>query len=185
MTPARCHGEPSDEKPGRTGRNARPGKIQEFKQMVDIPPRDAPQLCPCGRAPLQCAVATLASVRASIGTGPRSWRAFGPDDPLITAECIRARNSAIEACTCVHEILSRDGGGGRSASRGVETAAFAVEAFISADGRRRRRETELLRRRFGKEVCPARDDKSDLRKAVEQLRWCRSSLDQAQRGSND
>jgi len=103
----------------------------------------------------------------------------------MTAECIRARNSAIEACTCVHEILSRDGGGGRSASRGVETAASAVEAFISADGRRKRRETELLRRRFGKEVCPARDNKSDLRKAVEQLRWCRSGLDQAQRGSND
>jgi hypothetical protein len=152
--------------------------------MIDISPRDARQRCPCGRAPLQCAIATLASVRASIGSGPRSWPAFGPDVPLMTDECIRARNSAIEACISVHEILSRDGGGGRAAaSRGVETAASAVEAFISADGRRRRRETELLRRRFGKEVCPARDDKSDLRKAVEQLRWCRSRFDQTQRGS--
>jgi hypothetical protein len=156
--------------------------------MVDITRRDAPQLCPCGDAPLQCALATLASVQNALMTDPRN----APECCLgiarrATAEFAKARGLAIVNFSAVREILLalRDDEIGRTtAAHCIENAAVLLEHFINAAERRNRRATALLRKKFGKDACPACGDGSALRKAAEQLRWCESMLNQSRRGPN-
>jgi hypothetical protein len=165
------------------------GQIQESKQMVETPPRNAPQLCPCGRAPLQCAVATLGAVRDEVMADTRG----SPGCCLgiarrATAELAKTRARAVGTFSAVREIvlaLRDDGIGRTTAAHCIENAAVTLEHFFNVSERRNRRAIVLLRKRFGRDACPACRDESALRKATKQLRWCASMLDRSQGGSND
>ena len=156
--------------------------------MIDITQRNAPQLCPCGHAPLQCALTTLAVVHNSIESDTRN----SPECCLAiarkaTADLAKARAQALLTFSIVHRItLSvRDDERGRdTAAHCVAKAVAVLEHFINAAERRNRRATVLLRKEFGKDACPACGDESDLRWAAGQLRWCESMLNQSRRGSN-
>ena len=118
-----------------------------------------PQLCPCGHAPLQCALVTLASVQNAVWTDPRS----APECCLgiarrATADFAKARVLARGSFSAVREILPalRDDGMGRTtAAHCIENAAVVLEHFINAAERRSRRATALLRKNFGNDSCPA------------------------------
>jgi hypothetical protein len=156
--------------------------------MSDVSLPDRPQLCPCGHAPLRCALATLAVVHDSIESDPRN----SPECCLgiarrATADFAKAREQALLTFPLAHRItLSvRDDERGRdTAAHCIKNAAVALERFIDAAERRTRRATVLLRKKFGKDACPPCRDESDLRKATKQLRWCESMLNQSRRGSN-
>jgi hypothetical protein len=157
--------------------------------MIDNIACDAPQLCPCGREPLQCAQTTLGVAHNSIESDPRS----SPECCLgvarrATAYFARAREQALLTCPTVHRItLSvRDDERGRdTAAHCIGNAVAVLEHFINAAERLNRRATALLRKEFGKDACPAGGDESDLRWAAGQLRWCESMLRRKGRGSND
>lgn len=150
---------------------------------------DTLQRCRCGETPLQCALATLGSVLNALMTDPRG----SPECCLgiarrATADFARARGLAIVNISAVREILlalRADEIGRTTAAHCIENAAVVLEHFINVAERRNRRATALLRKKFGKDACPACSDASALRKVVEQLRWCESILNQSRRrGSN-
>jgi hypothetical protein len=144
-----------------------------------------PQLCPCGHAPLQCALVTLALVQSAVRTDPRS----APGCCLgiarrATADFAKARVLASGTFSAVREILPAlrgDGMGRTTAAHCIVNAAAVLEHFIDAAERRSRRATTLLRRKFDKDSCPACGGQSALPKAAEQLRWCASMLNGSRR----
>jgi len=156
--------------------------------MFDSIGPDAPQLCRCGKTPLNCAVSTLGSVQEALTTDPRN----SPGCCLgiarrATADLAKARGLAIANFWAFLEILQalRDDEIGRTtAAHCIENAAVVLEHFFNVSERRNRRAIVLLRKRFGKDACPACRDESALRKATKQLRWCASMLDRSRRGSN-
>jgi hypothetical protein len=60
-----------------------------------------------------------------------------------------------------------------------------LEHFINAAERRTRRATALLRKKLGKDACPACREEMALRKAAKQLRWCAAMLDPLEGGGDD
>jgi hypothetical protein len=96
-----------------------------------------------------------------------------------TAELAKGRVQTVGTLSAVREILLslRDDEIARTtAAHCIENAAVTLEHFVNAAERRTRRAIVLLRKRFGKEGCPACRDESSLRKATKQLRWCESML---------
>jgi hypothetical protein len=149
---------------------------------------EASQLYPCGRAPLQCALATLAEVKPAFITDPRGSPACCLTIATKeTAQLAESRRMAILTFAAVGEILLalRDDEKGRTtAAHCIANATVALENFIASSKRRAKIATARLRHRYGRDACPACGDDSDLRAAVEQLRWCESMLNQSRRGSN-
>jgi hypothetical protein len=141
---------------------------------------DPPQLCPCGRTPLQCAVATLGAVHDKLMTDPRGSPACCLGIARkATAELAKARVVAVANFSALREILLAlrdDEIGQTTAAHCIKNAAVTLEHFINAAERRTVRAIVLLRKRFGKEACPPCRDESTLRKAAKQLRWCESML---------
>jgi hypothetical protein len=180
LTVAAGHSRLTSEKTQPHSSNSAVGQFKGFNKMVDIIPRDAPQLCPCGRTPLQCAVATLGAVHDELMTDPRGLPACCLGIARrATAELAKARVVAVANFSALREILLAlrdDEIGQRTAAHCIENAAVTLEHFINAAERRTRRAIVLLRKRFGKDACPACRDESSLRRAAKQLRWCESML---------
>ena len=141
---------------------------------------DPPQLCPCGRTPLQCAVATLGAVHDELMTDPRGSPACCLGIARrATAELAKARVVAVANFSALREILLAlrdDEIGQTTAAHCIENATVTLEHFINAAERRTWRAIVLLRKRFRKDACPPCRDELSLRKAAKQLRWCRSML---------
>ncbi len=148
--------------------------------MTDNIRRLTPQLCPCGKPPLHCAVSTLAEVQHALTTDPRGSPACCRTIARRqTAELVEGRRLAILTFAAVREILPslRDDERARAtAAHCIANANTALENFIAASERRSKAATALLRKKYGKDACPACRDESGLRAATKQLRWCESML---------
>ena|SRR5579871_1701187 len=139
-----------------------------------------PNLCPCGRTPLECAFEMLAVVGQLLEKAGTESPACCQRIAVRTTRQYEAALRLMERLSPVaHGILRglRDDHVGRSVgSHIIEDTVREIEMLREASARRRRRAAALLRRKYGRDDCPGCGIEPGLRKAADRLRWCAAAL---------
>ena len=144
-------------------------------------------LCPCGRPPLECASETLANaewlMRTRLGESPTCCQGIARGAAERHKDALLRTIATCSTGRGILPALREDADGRAVASRIIEAALREIKNLRVVSALRRRRATTLLRRKHGRDACPACDDEPLLRHVEEQLRWCAMQLSEATRAT--